>query len=430
MPAMLLTPTRRGLPSVSVPVLSTTSVSIFSISSSASAFLTRTPAWAPRPVPTMIDIGVASPRAQGQAMISTATALTSAKPIAGAGPKIDHAANVGDGHDHDGRHEPGRDRVHELLDRGARALCFRDHGDDLRQQGIAADAFGAHHEAARGVDRGPGHLVSGDLLRRQRLAGDHRFIDRAVALEHHAVDRDFLAGPYAQAIAGNNVFERDVLVAAVVAQPARALGRQIEQRADGAAGLGAGAQLEDLAEEDEGDDDRRRLEIERHLPVGIAERGGKDPRRQRGHQAVDIGDAGAERDQREHVEPAADDRSPAALKERPAAPQHRRRAEDQLHPDSRRGEIRESSAALLKCSAMAMASSGTESATPTQKRRVMSRNSGLTVSPAVGVIGSSAMPQIGQLPGSFRTICGCIGQVQRTSPGLQARRSAGRAAVR
>ena len=30
-------------------------------------------------MPTMIDIGVASPSAQGQAMISTATALTSAQ---------------------------------------------------------------------------------------------------------------------------------------------------------------------------------------------------------------------------------------------------------------------------------------------------------------------------------------------------------------
>ena len=68
----------RGLPSVSVPVLSTTSVSTFSRTSSASAFLTKTPASAPRPVPTIIDMGVASPSAQGQAMISTATALTSA----------------------------------------------------------------------------------------------------------------------------------------------------------------------------------------------------------------------------------------------------------------------------------------------------------------------------------------------------------------
>ena len=70
------TATTFGLPSVSVPVLSMTSVSIFSIRSSASAFLISTPACAPRPTPTMIDIGVARPSAQGQAMISTLTAAT------------------------------------------------------------------------------------------------------------------------------------------------------------------------------------------------------------------------------------------------------------------------------------------------------------------------------------------------------------------
>ena len=67
-----------GFPSVNVPVLSNTRVSTFPSTSSASAFRTKTPAIAPRPVPTMIDIGVASPNAQGQAMINTATALTSA----------------------------------------------------------------------------------------------------------------------------------------------------------------------------------------------------------------------------------------------------------------------------------------------------------------------------------------------------------------
>ena len=66
----------RGLPSVKVPVLSTTSVSTLSKRSSASAFLISTPARAPRPTPTMIDIGVASPSAQGQAMISTDTAAS------------------------------------------------------------------------------------------------------------------------------------------------------------------------------------------------------------------------------------------------------------------------------------------------------------------------------------------------------------------
>ena len=83
-----------GRPSVNVPVLSTTSVSTRARSSSASAFLISTPACAPRPVPTMIAIGVASPSAHGQAMISTATALTSACASRGSGPQSDHPANA------------------------------------------------------------------------------------------------------------------------------------------------------------------------------------------------------------------------------------------------------------------------------------------------------------------------------------------------
>ena len=70
-PAPARLPTSFGLPSVSVPVLSTTSVSTFSMRSSASAFLIRMPKRAARPTPTMIDIGVASPSAQGQAMMRT-----------------------------------------------------------------------------------------------------------------------------------------------------------------------------------------------------------------------------------------------------------------------------------------------------------------------------------------------------------------------
>ena len=57
---------RRGSPSVSVPVLSTTSVFTFSIRSIAPASFMSTPACAPRPTPTMIDIGVASPSGTGK----------------------------------------------------------------------------------------------------------------------------------------------------------------------------------------------------------------------------------------------------------------------------------------------------------------------------------------------------------------------------
>ncbi len=63
-----------GRPSVSVPVLSNITTSIFSPRSRASPFLIRMPRRAPRPVPTMMAVGVASPSEQGQAMTSTATA--------------------------------------------------------------------------------------------------------------------------------------------------------------------------------------------------------------------------------------------------------------------------------------------------------------------------------------------------------------------
>ncbi len=77
-----------------VPVLSSTMVSSLWAVSSDSASRMRVPAWAPLPVPTMIDSGVASPSAHGQAMISTDTAATRANVSAGAGPATNHTAKV------------------------------------------------------------------------------------------------------------------------------------------------------------------------------------------------------------------------------------------------------------------------------------------------------------------------------------------------
>src|SRR5919108_2585128 len=59
---------------------------------------------------------------------------------------------------------------------------------------------------------------------------------------------------------------------------------------------------------------------------------------------------------------------------------------------------------------MARKAIGTLSATEIQNRRVISTSSGLASSSKVTVLGSSAMPQIGHEPGSWRTISGCMGQ--------------------
>ena len=63
----------------------------------------------------------------------------------------------------------------------------------------------------------------------------------------------------------------------------------------------------------------------------VAESCGEQPGRQQDDDAVEVGDAGAHRDQREHVEVARDDGLRAAHEERPAAPQHDRRGESKLH---------------------------------------------------------------------------------------------------
>jgi len=52
-------------------------------------------------------------------------------------------------------------------------------------------------------------------MHRDRLAGQHRLVDRAAAFDDRTVDRDLLAGAYAQAVADVDVGERDVLLAAV-----------------------------------------------------------------------------------------------------------------------------------------------------------------------------------------------------------------------
>ena len=93
-PSAQVTDVSSGRPSVSVPVLSTTSVSTLRSRSIASALRNSTPIVAPRPVATMIDIGVARPSAHGHAMMSTATALTRPCARRGSGPIQAQTANA------------------------------------------------------------------------------------------------------------------------------------------------------------------------------------------------------------------------------------------------------------------------------------------------------------------------------------------------
>ncbi len=70
----------RGFPSVTVPVLSSTTVRTRPAPSSEDAVLKRMPWRAASPLPTMMATGVARPSAQGQLMTRTLMARASAKP--------------------------------------------------------------------------------------------------------------------------------------------------------------------------------------------------------------------------------------------------------------------------------------------------------------------------------------------------------------
>jgi hypothetical protein len=175
----------------------------------------------------------------------------------------------GDGND--GRHEPAGHSVGERLDRRARALRFGDHRDDPSEHGVVADSIRTHDESAGAVDGCAGHVVAWSLLRRYRFPGDHRLVDGAFSFEHDPVDRHLLTRTDPQVVSGQDLFQRDLGLGAVIAYQASARRSEIQQRPDGAAGSRPSAQLEHLAEQHQGDDDRRRLEIDRHFALWRAE---------------------------------------------------------------------------------------------------------------------------------------------------------------
>ena len=205
-------PPRR--PSVSVPVLSTTIVSTFSNLSSASALRISTPASAPRPSPTMIDIGVARPSAQGQAMISTETAATSAYAKRGSGPNWPMRET------RSGRPTPRQARTSRRPGRrgaasGARLRWASATIWTMRASRVSRPTFSARITKLPLLFTVPAMTLSPDcFVDRHRLACDHRLVDRRRALDEHTVDRHLVSRTHAQPIADDDHFERHLLVAA------------------------------------------------------------------------------------------------------------------------------------------------------------------------------------------------------------------------
>ena len=249
-----------GRPRVSVPVLSNTTVSIRPADSRACPPRTRMPVSAPRPVPTMIAVGVARPMAQGQAMTTTVTNASQRERQ----PRLRPEGQPGhegqrrqDEHDRD---EDLADPVGQALDGGLAALGPTDHLDDPGEGGLAAHPGRPEDERAGRVEGGPDDLVADRPVDRDGLAGDHRLVDRRSALDDDPVDRHLVAGPDPDQVARIDLGQVDVDFAARPDDAGRLRG-QTDQAPDRAGGAALRPALEPATEEDQPDDDRRRVEV-------------------------------------------------------------------------------------------------------------------------------------------------------------------------
>ena len=190
-----------------MPVLSNTTVSRVTACSRAIAFLNRIPRLAPRPVPTMIAVGVARPSASGQVITTTLIANSSesltSRPINPAQIKnVNVPAMIA---------TSTSQKAARSASRWAGALEFCASCTSLT---ICASAVSEPTATARArsalfllivapTSRSPGRLV-----RRQALAGHARLVDLALALGDLGVDGNLRARTDQQQIADRDLGSR------------------------------------------------------------------------------------------------------------------------------------------------------------------------------------------------------------------------------
>ena len=250
---------------------------------------------APLPVPTMIAVGVARPIAQGQAMMRTAIAVDRAKGRRGSGPSSIQAANVRSATTMTaGTNQPVTRSATRWI--GAFEPWARSTSATICESAVSRPTRSARMTKdpdafiVAPMTRSPGPFSTG--------------IDSPVSIdsstvEAPSIDRpvhgDAIAGTHAHEVAGDDLVERNLPLATGSQDPGRRRA-EAEERLDRSGGAALGARLQPSAEQDEADDDRRRVEV-----VLVAEAGRHDRLRQeRDEHRVRVGGHRAEGDERVH----------------------------------------------------------------------------------------------------------------------------------
>ena len=299
----------------------------------------RIPSWAPRPVPTSSAVGVASPSAHGQAMISTATAAVKAKvapaPLASQKPSVatDSAITIGT-------------KTAEMRSASRCTGALPDCAS-VTSRPICARAVSAPTRVARTTRRPPALIVApataspGPTSTGTLSPVRQRRVDRGGAQLDHSVRGDPLARAHDEAIPDRELGDGDAALAAVDASSTDAsLAPSSRRLREGGSGAALGAHLEVAAGQQEGGDHGGHLEvdvvgagagvdheIEAHPHVRIA----RAEEEQGHHRPAPRGER-ADRDERVHGRRPVAQVGPGGAVEGPPAPEHDRGRELQGEP--------------------------------------------------------------------------------------------------
>src|SRR5258705_1464900 len=183
------------------------------------------------------------------------------------------------------RHEITRNHICEFLNGRTTTLGFRDHLNNLSQQRFGTDAFGAQHKRPRTIHSPANYSVTCMFLNRNRLPGDHRFINRTSSIKNYPVNGHSLTGAHAQKVTYLYQGQRNVLFAAVGANPTRGFGREPEECFDSSTGPTACTKFEYLAQKYQRCNHRGCFKVYRHIPGMIAKGCRKRLRQKRGYYA-------------------------------------------------------------------------------------------------------------------------------------------------
>ena len=245
---------------------------------------------------------------------------------------------------------------------------------------------------ARAIDRGGDDLAAGLLL-----AG----IGSPEIIDSSAVLRPSMTTPSAGTFSPGRTHDRSPTRTCRAARLLRPVGLdapsclrdQAEQSLDRPAGLAAGLQLQNLPEENQDGHHDGRVKVRRHRATAGSKSFRKKLRGDRRNQAVKISRADAEGDQCEHVGTAVDDGRPARSKN--GQPHQKRpRRPERVAPSSSPSCSAGGGAASQRMSPMARRKIGRPRARPTQKRRSCPP---VRVPTFLGVTlhGSRAIPRMG-----------------------------------